>query len=268
MSERIDGQGAPGPSSDEGGLSNERPSVRVEESDDRLVVILDRPEVRNAIDAAMVDSLHGVCAGLERDPRPAIFTGGPDIFAAGADIAQLKERGRLDALAGINSGLFDRIARLPMPTVAAVSGPAIGGGAELAYACDFRIGTPRARFGNPEGQLGILAAAGAAWRLPELIGEPLTKEILLAGRTLNAEDALAVRLLNEVVEPDALMDTAHAWVDRILRNAPLAARLTKAALHAPRDAHPAFDDVIQAVLFETEEKHRRMNAFLTRRHKE
>lgn len=239
--------------------------LRVERRDDRLVVVLDRPEVRNAIDAAMVDSLHRVCADLERDPRPAIFTGGPKIFAAGADIGQLRERDRLDALAGINSGLFDRIARLPMPTVAAVAGPAIGGGAELAYACDFRVGTPRATFGNPEGQLGILAAAGAAWRLPELVGEPLAKEILLAGRVLNAAEALGVRLLNEVAEPEALMDAAHAWVDRILRNAPLAVRLTKAALRAPREAHPVFDNVAQAVLFETEEKRQRMDTFLSRR---
>ena len=239
--------------------------IRVEQQDDRVVVTLDRPEVKNAIDAAMVDSLHAVCGALERDPRPLILTGGTEVFAAGADIAQLRERTRLDALAGINSGLFDRIARLPMPTVAAVAGPAIGGGAELAYACDFRIGTPEARIGNPEGQLGILAAAGAAWRLPELIGEPLAKEIMLAGRTLEADEALAVRLLNEVVPADALLETAHRWVDRILRNAPLALRLTKLALRSPRETHPVIDNLAQAILFETDEKHQRMDAFLARR---
>jgi enoyl-CoA hydratase len=240
-------------------------ALRVDVADDRLVVTLDRAEVKNAIDAAMVDALHAVCADLERDPRPAIITGGTEVFAAGADIGQLRERGRLDALAGINSGLFDRIARLPMPTVAAVAGPAIGGGAELAYACDFRIATPTVRFANPEGQLGILAAAGAAWRLPELVGEPLAKEVLLAGRSISADDALAVRLVNEVVRPDALLETAHAWVDRILRAAPLATRLTKLALGTPREAHPVFDNVAQAVLFETEEKRARMTAFLDRK---
>lgn len=239
--------------------------IRVEERDDRVVVILDRPEVRNAIDAAMVESLHAVCVDLERDPRPAVITGGPEIFAAGADIAQLRERGRLDALAGINSGLFDRIARLPMPTVAAVAGPAIGGGAELAYACDFRVATPSVRFANPEGQLGILAAAGACWRLPELVGEPLAKEVLLAGRSIDAEQALACRLVNEIAEPEQLLDVAHAWVDRILRAAPLATRLTKLALRSPREAHPVLDNVAQAVLFETVEKRSRMTAFLERR---
>ncbi|HET8561562.1 MAG TPA: enoyl-CoA hydratase/isomerase family protein [Marmoricola sp.] len=239
--------------------------IRVDVRDDRVLVTLDRPEVKNAIDAAMVDSLHAVCADLERDPRPAILTGGTEVFAAGADIGQLRDRDRLDALAGINSGLFDRIARLPMPTVAAVAGPAIGGGAELAYACDFRIGTPSTKFANPEGQLGILAAAGAAWRLTELVGEPLAKEVLLAGRSIDAEQSLEVRLLNEVVGPEALLATADAWVDRILRAAPLATRLTKLALRTPREAHPVFDNVAQAVLFETADKHERMTAFLERR---
>lgn len=239
-------------------------SVRVEGLEDRAVVTLDRPEVRNAIDADMVEHLHAVCADLERDPAPMILTGGPDIFAAGADIAELRARGRSDALAGINSGLFDRIAKLPMPTVAALGGPAIGGGAELAYACDFRIGTQRSRFGNPEGQLGILAAAGAAWRLGELVGEPVAKEMLLAGRVLSAEEALSLRLLNDLVEADDLISAAHGWVDRILEHAPLALRLTKLALRTPREAHPLVDDLAQAVLFETEEKEKRMDAFLAR----
>jgi enoyl-CoA hydratase len=240
-------------------------SLLVEERADRLVVTLHRPEVLNAIDAAMVESLHRVCAELERSPKCLVLTGGIEVFAAGADIAQLRERGRLDALAGINSGLFDRIARLPMPTVAAIAGPAIGGGAELAYACDFRVATTTVKIGNPEGQLGILAAAGATWRLLELVGESVAKEILLAGRTLDAEGALAVRLVNEVVAPEALLDSAHSWVDRINRLAPLAARMTKLAMRAPREAHPIIDNVVQAVLFETQDKLDRMDAFLSRR---
>jgi len=235
------------------------------ERDDRWVVTLNRPDVRNAIDAQMVQSLHWVCGRLEVNPKPLILTGGTETFAAGADIAQLRERRRLDALAGINSGLFDRIAHLPLPTVAAIAGPAIGGGAELAYACDFRIATSTLKIGNPEGQLGILAGAGASWRLLELVGEPLAKEILLAGRTLDAEEALSVRLVSEVVEATALLDAAHALVDRINRHAPLAARMTKLALRAPREAHPVIDNIAQAVLFETEEKNERMDAFLSRR---
>ncbi|MDH2412517.1 enoyl-CoA hydratase/isomerase family protein [Nocardioides sp. CER19] len=237
----------------------------VEESVDRVVVTLSRPDVRNAIDQQMVTELHQVCAELEADPRILLLTGSGGTFAAGADIAQLRERRRDDALRGINSGLFDRIRRLPMPTIALVEGYALGGGAELAYACDFRVGTPTARIGNPEPGLGILAAAGGTWRLVELVGEPVAKEILLAGRVLDADEAHALRLLNEVVEPDDLLAAGHRWADRIAKQAPLAVRLTKSVFHAPREAHPVIDDLAQAVLFETTDKHDRMTAFLERR---
>ncbi|GAA1954039.1 enoyl-CoA hydratase/isomerase family protein [Nocardioides panacihumi] len=240
-------------------------SLAVEESADRVVVRLDRPDVRNAIDQQMVTELHEVCATLEADPRILLLTGSGGTFAAGADIGQLRERRRDDALRGINSGLFDRIRRLPMPTIALVEGYALGGGAELAYACDFRIGTPTTRIGNPEPGLGILAAAGGTWRLVELVGEPVAKEILLAGRVLDADEAHALRLLNEVVEPDDLLAAGHRWADRIARQAPLAVRLTKTVFHAPREAHPVIDDIAQAVLFETTDKHERMTAFLERR---
>jgi enoyl-CoA hydratase len=120
---------------------------------------------------------------------------------------------------------------------------------------------------NPEPGLGILAAAGAAWRLKELVGEPLAKEVLLAGRVLDAEEALAVRLLNEVVAADELDAAGHRLADRIVGQAPLAVRLTKSVFHAPREAHPIIDDVAQAVLFETQDKLDRMTAFLERRQK-
>jgi enoyl-CoA hydratase len=237
----------------------------VEEGDDRVVWRLNRPEVRNAIDQELVAALHTACAAVEDDPRVVLLIGEGPAFAAGADIGQLRERDRHDALRGINSKLFDRIHRLPMPTVALLDGYALGGGAELAYACDFRIGTPRTRIGNPETDLGIIAAAGAAWRLAELVGEPLAKEMLLAGRVLTAEEAHAVRLLGEVVEPADLLAAGHRLADRVTARAPLATRLMKAVFHAPRDAHPMIDEVAQAVLFETEDKHARMTAFLDRK---
>jgi enoyl-CoA hydratase len=241
------------------------PALKVDQARDRVVVHLARPEVRNAIDQQMVNELHDACAVIERDPRVLLIIGEGGTFAAGADIAQLRERTRDDALRGINSGLFDRIRRLPMPTVALLDGLALGGGAELAYACDFRLGTPRVRIGNPEPDLGILAAAGATWRLKELVGEPVAKEILLAGRVLDAGEALALRLLNEVTEPDDLLASGHRWADRITGRGSLAIRLTKAAFHAPREAHPYVDDLTQAILFETDEKQARMTAFLERK---
>jgi len=239
----------------------------VEERADRLVVTLNRPDRRNAIDTEMVDALHEVCARLERAPRLLLLTGGAGgVFAGGADIAQLRARGRLDALAAINMGLFERIRRLPMPTVAAVDGPALGGGAELAYACDLRIATSRAFFGQPEVRLGIVAGAGACFRLPALVGEGLAKELLYTGRRVPADEALEIHLVNRVVgTPDELLPAAHAMLDEIAKASPLAVRLTKLAVDAPAGAHPHLDLVSQAVLFEDEEKRERMTAFLERR---
>lgn len=234
---------------------------------DRLHIALDRPAVRNAIDQAMVDQLHVVCAGLEVAPRILILGGSDGVFASGADIAELRERRGEDALAGINSRLFGRIAALPMPVIAAIDGWALGGGAELAYAADFRIASTSARIGNPETSLGIMAAAGASWRLAELVGEPVAKEILLAGRVLNAEEALALRLVTEVHPPDRLDAAAHALADRIAKQDPLAVQTTKRVFHAPRDAHPAVDEQAQALLFESPAKFARMDAFLAKRKK-
>jgi enoyl-CoA hydratase len=240
-------------------------ALALEETSDRLVIRLARPEVRNAIDQQMVDELHAVCARLEADPKVALLIGEGGVFAAGADIRQLLQRRRDDALRGINSSIFDRIRRLPMPVIGLLDGYALGGGAELAYACDLRIGTGRLKIGNPEPGLGILAAAGATWRLSELVGEAVAKEILLAGRVLDATDALALRLVSEIVEADELLAAGHRLADKICRQGRLAIRLTKAVLHAPRTAHPFVDDLAQAVLFETEEKEERMTAFLAKR---
>lgn len=241
--------------------------LMVEDSGDRVVLRLNRPEVRNAIDLATVGALHDACSELERTPRIALIVGSGGVFAAGADISQLRERRRGDALAGINSGIFDRIHKLPMPVIALIDGFALGGGAELAYACDFRIGTSTTRIGNPEAGLGILAAAGASWRLRELVGEPLAKEVLLAGKVLTAEEAQQARLLNDVVESEQLETAGHQLADKISAQAPLAIRLTKSVFHSPREAHPLIDDVAQAVLFETQDKYDRMTAFLDRRAK-
>ena len=244
---------------------NDLTTLKVDVLPDRVHVMLNRPTVKNAIDQSMVDELHDVCAQLESEPRILILSGDGGVFASGADIAQLRERRRDDALAGINSRLFVRISELPMPVIAAVDGWALGGGAELAYAADFRIASTTARIGNPETGLGIVAAAGATWRLAELVGEPLAMEILLAGRILTAEEALIAHLVSEVHPPDQLLGAAHALADRIAKQDPLATRFTKSLLRAPRSAHPAADETAQAVLFESPEKLRRMTEFLEKK---
>ncbi|HJQ45846.1 MAG TPA: enoyl-CoA hydratase/isomerase family protein [Amycolatopsis sp.] len=239
-------------------------TLLVEERDDRVVVTLSRPAARNAINAAMIGELHEVCGLLEARPRLLLLTGAEGNFAGGADIAELRERGRDEALRGINSRLFDRIARLPLPTLAAIDGYALGGGAELAYACDIRMGTPSAVFGNPEPGLGILAAAGACWRLAELTGRSVAKQVLLGGYRLDADAALRHGLLAEIVPAHVLLERAHALLDQLGRSSASALRLTKLVLDAP-GPHPLADDLAQAVLFESDDKRDRMTRFLERR---
>ncbi|MCJ0894190.1 enoyl-CoA hydratase/isomerase family protein [Rhodococcus sp. ARC_M5] len=234
----------------------------VEELTDRVVVTLNREKQRNAIDSEMIGELHEVCGLVEQDPRIVILTGAGEHFAGGADINQLRARTRDDALRGINRNLFDRIAALPLPTIAAVRGYALGGGAELSYACDIRIASSTAVFGNPEPGLGIMAAAGASYRLPTLMGVSVAKQVLLGGRTLDAQVALRSGLVLDVV--DEPLAAAHALADRIAKQAPLALKLTKKILDAP-GSHPWADDIAQAVLFETEDKQRRMTAFLEKK---
>lgn len=239
--------------------------LRVERFDDRVVATLDRPDKRNAIDQATIDALHLLCAELEAIPRILILTGAGGVFASGADIAELRERRAADALRGINANAFIRIAELPMPVIAALDGYALGGGAELAYAADLRIATPSLKIGNPETGLGILAAAGAAWRLKEIVGDARAIELLLTGRAIDAQEALAIGLVSSLHEPGELLAAAHAIADRIARNDRAATIATKRVFRAPRDAHPAVDLEAQAELFESPEKFRRMTEFLEKR---
>jgi enoyl-CoA hydratase len=241
--------------------------VHIERRSDRVIATLDRPEVRNAIDQATIDELHALCAELEAEPRILILVGAGGVFASGADIGELRDRRADDARKGINAHAFIRIHELPMPVIAAVDGWALGGGAELAYAADIRIASTTARFGNPETGLGIIAVAGASWRLKEIVGDALAIDLLLTGRVLDAEAALAAGLVSAVHPADTLLDAAQALADLIAANDPRATQLTKQVFAAPRDAHPGVDLEAQAELFESPEKIRRMTAFLERKKK-
>lgn len=257
------------------GVSDSASPLLVERLSDRTIIRLNRPEVRNAIDETMAGELHTLCTWLERHPRTLIISGTeithPEtgkkrgVFASGADIRELRERRRDDALRGVNSRVFDRIHQLPMPVIAALDGYALGGGAELSYAADFRLATPHVKFGQPETGLGIIAAAGALWRLKELIGEPTALEMLLAGRILDAEEARALNLISTIHPPEELLHAAHDLADRIAAQDPLAVRLSKQVFHMPREAHPHVEELAQAIAFESEAKFDRMQAFLSRK---
>lgn len=237
-----------------------------ERRDHLLLVGLNRPERRNALDLATVEALHAVLDDAASEPTILVLhSTTPGMFVSGADIAELLERDADDALNAINAGLFERLEAHRWPTVAAVDGAALGGGCELAMACDLRLATPRAVFGQPELSLGILAGAGGNWRLQQLVGTATARRMLYAGETLDADTAQAAGLVDRVVAVEQLLDEAAALADTIAKRSWRALELTKLALRLNRPATTSFDVVAQALLFESDDKRARMTAFLERR---
>jgi enoyl-CoA hydratase len=225
---------------------------------------LNRPEKHNALDQAMVEEIDAVLAEARRQPSILlIHSTTPGIFAAGADIAELRERDADAALLAINAGLFERLEAHRWPTIALIDGPALGGGCELALACDFRLASPNAGFAQPELSLGIIAGAGANWRLAQLTGIATARRMLYTGARLTAEQALAADLVDEVVEdlPRRGAELAATIAKRSWR----ALELTKLALRSRRPATTTFDIAAQALLFDSDDKHARMTNFLDRR---
>lgn len=237
-------------------------------------LIFDRPEKRNALNLQMVDDIRRALDIVARSPasRVVIFSGaGGKAFISGADISELRDRTRMDALKRINNTLFREVETYSMPTIAAIQGFALGGGCEFAMACDVRVAGKSARFGQPEVSLGILPGAGANYRLPRLVGIGRAKELILTGRVIDAEEALRIGLVNEVVDDPEVDRRATAVAEEISRQSPLAVRFAKMVINASMDASTEvsmmLESTAQAVLFDDPEKHRRMTEFLERKSK-
>jgi enoyl-CoA hydratase len=187
----------------------------------------------------------------------------PGIFAAGADIAELRDRDADAALLGINANLFEKLEAHRWPTIAAIDGAALGGGCELALACDLRIASDRAFFGQPELALGIMAGAGGNWRLAQAAGQQVARRMLYAGARLSAAEALDAGLVDELAADPA--EAARTLAGAITRQSWRALELTKLALRSHRPATTTFDVAAQALLFTSQDKYDRMTAFLERR---
>jgi enoyl-CoA hydratase len=234
------------------------------------ILTWNRPGKRNALSLELVNALHRALDDLGGDAslRALVVTGAGDHFMAGADIEELRARRAEDALASVNGSLFRRLEDLPVPVVAAIRGFALGGGCELALAADLRVAGRSAKLGQPEVGLGILPGAGGTHRLPRLVGLGRAKEMIFTGRPVEAEEALRIGLVNRMVDDDRVLDEALALARTIADQGPLAVRLAKTALNAQRrepDLGQALESLAQAVLFESEDKHRRMTAFLERK---
>lgn len=249
-------------------------TVRLEKNvEARLgVITLNRPEVRNAINPAMREELMRAFDELEGDAgvRAVIVTGGPKVFAAGADIAAMVDKTAMEQFS--RSSLWDLTFRMEQsrkPVIAAVAGFCLGGGCELAMACDVRIAAESARFGQAEINIGIIPGGGGTVRLTRLVGLGKAKELVLTGKMIDAGEALRIHLVNEVVPDDRLMEAAMEMARMMTRHSPVALGLAKYAVQnaADADLHTArtIENTCFSLAFASEDKTEGMKAFLEKR---
>lgn len=205
--------------------------VHLERRHDGLAVVtLDNPKV-NALSTALLRRLRDVARELSDDPpRAVLVTGGPKVFAAGADISEF---GGPDEAAEVGSAFLEAleaVAGIPRVTIAAIGGYALGGGCELALACDLRLASQRARFGQPEILLGIIPGGGGTQRLARLIGPSRAKEMIFSGRQVSADEALAWGLVDRVVPDDEFESAALDWAATFAAGPSAVAGLAKQAI--------------------------------------
>ncbi len=245
--------------------------VKLEFDGEMAVITLNRPEKLNALDTVTRKELLKSFSEVEEKARVAIITGSGKAFAAGADINELLQRDPIAALeaAKLGTELFTRIEESDIVSIAAVNGYALGGGCELAMACDIRIASRKAKFGQPEINIGIIPGAGGTQRLPRLVGLGMAKKLVLTGEMIDAEEALRVGLVEEIVEEDRLMERAKEIARKILEKPPLTVKLAKRALNASRSMSLPdglrYELSLFSILFSTEDAKEGMRAFLEKR---
>jgi enoyl-CoA hydratase len=237
------------------------------------VVTVNRPDKRNALNATVRQELLEVLDTLrdDDDVRVVVFTGAGDrAFIAGADIGEFAERTPLQQRAAMaERRIFDEIAAYPKPTIAMINGFALGGGCELAMACDIRIAARSARFGQPEIRLGLIPGGGGTQRLPRLIGAGRALRLILTGDLIDAEEAYRCGLVDELVDDTELRRATLAVAQTIAASSPVALRLAKAAVaaawEAPLGAGLALERELFITAFASDDRREGVNAFLGKR---
>lgn len=248
-------------------------SIKFERKEGIGFLTINKPVVLNALDGQVLDEIFQVLDTVEKEEsvKALIVTGEGRAFAAGADIGA---QSMLDLEGGRNwgkkgSAIFRRLELLPIPTIAAVNGFALGGGCELALACDMILASTKAKFGQPEVSLGITPGFSGTQRLPRRIGKARAMEMILTGRMMKADEALQAGLVNKVTEPETLLDEAAELARGILKNGPLAVKYAKAAvsrgLEVDLDSGIALENELFAMCFATEDQKEGMQAFLEKR---
>ncbi len=234
-------------------------------------VTINKPEVLNALSTQVLSDLNTILAEIEKNSGvyAVVVTGaGEKSFVAGADIAEMKDKNEAEAAeyARLGHDVFLRIENFLCPVIAAVNGFALGGGCELALACDIRIASNKARFAQPETGLGITPGFGGTQRLARLIGAGRAKELVYTCRTVKADEALAIGLVNAATEPEKLMETAAAMAQTIAKQAPIAVRNSKKAINDGLQGSITQGVAIEieqfARCFATEDQKAAMNSFV------
>jgi enoyl-CoA hydratase len=245
-----------------------------EKKDNIGLLTINRPDKLNAISNELTAELRSLLDELEKDNdlRVVIITGAGDkAFVAGADIKELVERdSRLGRqVSSERQEIFSRIENLPVPVIAAVNGYALGGGLEIALACNIRICSEKAQFGAPEVKLGIIPGDGGTQRLPRLVGLGRAMEMILTGDFIDAQEAYRIGLVNEVVPAEDLMDKAMELAKKIASRPPLAVRYAKEAVNRSQEGDTAsgfaLESYLHALTCTTEDKKEGVAAFLEKR---
>ena len=247
--------------------------VKYEQKDQVAVLTIDRPEALNALNTQVLCDLDEAIAKVEQadDVRVVILTGAGRSFVAGADIGEMKGFSAIDGKKfGVHGGsIFLRLENLSKPVIAAVNGFALGGGCELAMACDIRLASEKAKFGQPETGLGITPGFGGTQRLPRIVGVNKAMELILTAKTIGAEEAKAIGLVSEVYPAEELMDKAMELAQAICANAPIAVaeskRCIRMGMQTDISTGAAFEAEAFGVTCGTEDKNEGMGAFLEKR---
>lgn len=237
-------------------------------------VTLNRPKVLNALNAKTISELRSVFEDIRdnAEVRGVIFTGAGDkAFAAGADIGEMENDTAVTAEQKTRAGqaLTELIENLGKPVVAAVNGFALGGGCELSMSCTLRIAAETAKFGQPEVKIGIMPGYGGTQRLPRLVGKGRALQIILSGELINAQEALRIGLVNEVVSAASLISRAEAILNQIISNAPLGVKYSIDAVNKGLEGTVSAGLLIEASLFAvcagSEDKKEGTSAFMAKR---